>query len=716
MRLRSSLILLTLATVLPVALFGVILSAVLVERDRTTFRRGAEARTLATTGAVDVAVRGAMATVQSLAYSPSLDDGDLEYFRDSAARLLASQPDWANIDLALPSGQRMVDLLLSPGQAAPSLAGDEALTRLVATGRPQVGGITPGTLSGQWVIPVRVPVFRQGQLRYVLSAVLRPEAIANVLQTQRLPEDWEAKVIDGNKRIVASTPHADVIVGQPAEESLGTAPSGWMRHRTPQGVLVYTPYQRSELTGWVSAMVIPAEVVDGGEKRVAWLLAFAGLGAIGLAIGLALIIGRRIARPIAALAAATGAIGRGEPVQVPDQPAPDEVRSLARALRAAALAMREREQLIEREKEALHAADRAKDEFLAMLSHELRNPLAALTTAAHVLRMAPADAAATAKARSVIDRQAHHMSRMVEDLLDISRFAMGKVVLERRNFDLTEVVPNVVQMLRAAGWAAVERVSFDLSPVWINADSSRIEQIVANLLHNALKFTPDGKAIRMTVRQEGSQALLQVADEGEGLEPELLKQVFVPFVQGRRALERGAAGLGLGLPLVKNLAELHGGTVTAASDGPGRGAVFTVRLPAVPAGARKPEVLHPERRRSRRVLIIEDNDDAREMLHTALSLSGHQVSEARDGAAGIEIAAREQPDVALIDIGLPDIDGYEVARRLRAMTTRRRMTLVALTGYGQPADRERAFKAGFDVHLTKPVPPEQLKQALAALQ
>jgi CheY-like chemotaxis protein len=308
------------------------------------------------------------------------------------------------------------------------------------------------------------------------------------------------------------------------------------------------------------------------------------------------------------------------------------------------------------------------------------------------------------------------MARLVGDLLDISRVAMGKVALERERFDLAEAVRNVLNVWRASGRLERHKLAHDIRPVWVDADRARIEQILSNLLDNAVKFTPAGRRIGVALREEGECAVLRVSDEGEGLAPETAERMFELFVQGERGLDRAAGGLGVGLALVKRLTEMHGGSVHAESGGAGQGATFVVRLPAVLPIARSSEqqslpVLAPCR-----VLIVEDNDDTRQMLHEALAFSGHDVREARDGASGVALAAEDVPDVALIDIGLPDLDGYEVARRLRAAPGGRRIGLIAITGYGQAEDQRRAYDAGFDAHLTKPVAPERLRQVMAGLQ
>ena len=358
------------------------------------------------------------------------------------------------------------------------------------------------------------------------------------------------------------------------------------------------------------------------------------------------------------------------------------------------------------------AANRAKDEFLAMLGHELRNPVGAIMTAGHVLALSQSDSGEARRARDIIDRQVQHLARLVDDLLDVSRVMTGKVVLRTTPLELADIVRRAVATYHGSR-GAQHAVTLDLHPVWIVADPTRIEQIVSNLFSNAVKYTPAGGVITVSVRAEDGRAVLTIQDTGMGIRPELLPRVFDLFVQGDRSLERTTGGMGIGLTLVRHLVALHGGTVEAKSPGAGRGSTFTVRLPAVdtpvvvgtPAVAQRAAV-------PRRVLVVEDNDDAREMLAAMLGLLGHEVHTARDGASGVDLAVKTKPDLALIDIGLPGIDGYEVARQIRQRVGRIR--LVALTGYGQPEDRRRAIGAGFDVHIVKPIDAEQLHQLFAS--
>jgi PAS domain S-box-containing protein len=362
------------------------------------------------------------------------------------------------------------------------------------------------------------------------------------------------------------------------------------------------------------------------------------------------------------------------------------------------------------------AEAQAKDEFLAMLGHELRNPLGAIASAVGILNATGTTVDAVERARAVIGRQMDHLCRLVDDLLDVSRATTGKVMLVRRPLDLAALVRDLMASWRAMGRLERHQVTVETEPTWVNADETRIEQVVGNLVGNALKYTPEGGRVALRVAPRGEAALFEVSDTGVGIPPSLLDKVFDLFVQADRSLDRPQGGLGIGLTLVKALVQRHDGTVEVQSEGAGKGTVFTVRLPRIPAPAPRPDEGRPRSTRRapsrRRVFVVEDNADAREMLRVALTLEGHEVHTAADGVTAVDLAVSVAPDVALIDLGLPGLDGYEVARRIRASDVGRSMRLVALTGYGQAEDRERALHAGFDAHLTKPVSPDQLSTAI----
>lgn len=380
------------------------------------------------------------------------------------------------------------------------------------------------------------------------------------------------------------------------------------------------------------------------------------------------------------------------------------------------LDVRERKR-VDAERERAHAqaeaASRAKDEFFAMLGHELRNPLGAITTALHVIDLCGPLDERSGEARAIIGRQVQHLVRLVDDLLDVTRVATGKISLTLRRIDLAAIARRAVTGAAAAARGRTLTCRAP-EPVWIDADETRIEQVLGNLLGNALKFTPADGRVTVVVETQGSEAVLRVEDTGAGIPPDLLPRIFELFVQGTTTLHRREAGLGIGLTLVRRLLDLHRGRIEAASAGPGHGSVFTVRLPAARPPVAPPALPteHPPATTRRRVLIIEDNDDARRMLRHLLARAGHEVHEAAEGADGLARALALAPDAVIVDIGLPGLDGYAIARRLRE-TGPPGVLLVAITGYGQDGDRRRSREAGFDVHLTKPIDPDVLDALLA---
>lgn len=393
----------------------------------------------------------------------------------------------------------------------------------------------------------------------------------------------------------------------------------------------------------------------------------------------------------------------GVTVDVSDQKAAEEAHR----------ALNEREQ---RARRAAEAASRAKDEFLAMFGHELRNPLSGIASAIEVLNQAEPGSPLAVSAREVIGRQTRHLTHLMDDLLDVGRVVSGKVLLTKRPFDLAALVQRLLDGLKITGEASGHELRVHLEPVWVKADATRIAQVASNLLTNALKYTPPGRGIDVIVKpvpgvkgEHGNEALLQLRDEGDGIPPELLPKIFDLFVQGERTLDRRAGGLGIGLTLVRRLVEQHGGRVAAESSP--AGSVFSVWLAAVPAHPEVPPKggVLPEPKR-RRVLVIEDNADAANSLRALLELDGHSVELAADGPTGLDALLTGRPDAAVVDIGLPGMNGFDVAKHSRGAGYAG--MLVALTGYGQGTDIKRALQAGFDAHLVKPLDAERLRRLL----
>jgi signal transduction histidine kinase len=358
--------------------------------------------------------------------------------------------------------------------------------------------------------------------------------------------------------------------------------------------------------------------------------------------------------------------------------------------------------------------DRRKDEFLAMLGHELRNPMAAIAGALEVMRLKPHDPAPAERAYRIIDRQAAQLARLVDDLLDVARISKGKIVLRPEAVRVETIVRRAVDTTRPLVEKRRHEVAVDVDPsLFVLADAARFEQMATNLLTNAAKYTNDGGRIKVSAKREGETVALHVADTGIGIDAEMLNHVFDAFVQVAPTVDRGAGGLGVGLTLVKRLALLHGGSIDATSE-PGKGSVFTLRLPACAA---PPSASRPTMRVAvspKRVLVVDDNIDSAEMLVEVASRWGHQAVHAADGPQALQMAEELRPEIVLLDIGLPGMDGYEVASHLRGSARTRDAQIIALSGYGQEDDRKKSRAAGCDDHLVKPVDMKQLAALLGA--
>jgi signal transduction histidine kinase/ActR/RegA family two-component response regulator len=613
---------------------------------------------------------------------------------------------------------------------------DEATFReVVQTRRPVVGNIFNEPITGHHVFPVRVPVTRGGELRYVLTALVRPESIGELLSPQRLPDDWVGVVLDAHENIVART-IGEGLVGRPASDSqrgaLASSDEGWFQGSTIEGWPVYTPYNRSAFSGWTVAIGIPRAAIDASMRRSLGIVTGVLLGLVAMGFVLARLLSVRSTRSLEDLAHRARALGEAEAPEVPaaprSSPWPDiaEIRELRGAFGRAAELIRSRSSERDRVEASLRlaeaelrASDQRKDQFLAMLGHELRNPLGVISTSIHLLNDSP-DADESAQLRSMIERQVTHMAKLLDDLLDVSRIAEGRVQMDSKPCDLTEIVRHTVEDHRRP--IETSGLSLELSlpdaPLWMLGDEVRLSQALGNVLQNSVKYTEPGGTVSVHLCREGEaeRARLIVSDSGAGMEPEILATAFEPFSQADRTLDRSRGGLGLGLALVKGLIELHGGSVCARSDGPGRGSELEIELPLEPIveatdsddDAAAGTVSHAPLR----ILLIEDNESYAHSLQLYLQRFGHRVEVARSGSEGIELARRFLPQAVLCDIGLPGVDGYQVARALRGMDDLASARILAISGYGQKSDRQRAMQAGFDEHLTKPVDLDRLLELL----
>ena len=725
--LERRLFLTTVVGLLPLAAlaFGALFQA--AQRQKRELFESYEGTMRAVVTAVDSELAESLSSLDALAASPRLAAEDFDALHDEALDLLARRPSWRNVVLSDANARQLMNTYLPLGATLPARVYAESIEETVRTGEPGVGNVIYSPVLDAYALAVRVPVIRDGRTRYVLTAVLRPDQIQQILSRQRMPDNGLATVVDRNYNVVARTLNAGEYFGKPASDGLVKLlgegrEAGWDITTTLEGLPVYTIYYRSPRTGWSAAIGIPTSALDAPVRRsYAMLVALVGASML-LGLVASRVVSRTLTRPMRELKEAADAIGDG---RAPHLPATDltEITSVAQALAAAHA---HRETLLESERSARereHAArvlaeqaNRTKDEFIAMLGHELRNPLAAVTSASLVLeeslRGAPVGGPA-ASATAIIRRQTRHLARLTDDLLDAGRVVIGRIQLDRQPLELGAVVRSALEALGNAHRLGDHEIDAAFLPVWVSADATRLDQIVTNLLTNAVKYTPTPGKIEVRVERDGADAVLRVRDGGIGIEPELLPRIFELFVQGPRALDRAQGGLGIGLTLVRRLVELHGGAVAVDSAGPGRGSEFTVRLPALDTSGVAPSAVEARHTPPQRIAIVEDKDDVRASLKQLLELDGHEVVEAADGRCGLALILRERPDLALIDIGLPGIDGRDLARAVRADAAGAATRLVAVTGYGSPVDLRNGLEAGFDDYLVKPVDAQVLRALIA---
>ncbi|KQQ88067.1 ATP-binding protein [Massilia sp. Leaf139] len=680
------------------------------ERDRAMLD---QARALSS--AVDAELDGSIATLASLARAPALAAGDLRAFYAIALDQVKAQPEWLAIILTDGAGNilfRTTDPFGAPGGRVND---PESLRQLLAVQRPLVGRVARGQ-RGRVAFPVRVPIRDDAGRLYALTAVIKPDRILGVVKRQGVPADSVIAVIDAFGAIVARSKDHDKRVTGPVGPALtelmrGDAPEGVGSNVNYEGDRITSAFTRVSRHGWTVAVGVPKPAIGAASLKGITLYGW-GLGASLLAcIGLATLLSNRIAKSFANLQRGAAALGAGKRVDI----APSRIRELdlmGQALSAAgrqhAAFEAERSKLLASLEEALAAsrdASLVKDEFLAVLGHELRNPLSPIVASLDLMDLR-ADGASL-RERTIMRRQVNHLRRLVDDLLDVSRITSGKMQLELRPLNLAELVRHVVTSRPGAPLALAAP-----DAVWVQGDESRLAQVLNNLLSNAERF--GNGSTRITLGADAGTARLVVCDDGIGMDRELLARVFEPFYQAPQQAARVTGGLGLGLAIVRRIVELHGGRVSAHSDGPGTGSCFTVELPLAAAQDAAPEPAAAALPGARRVLVVDDNVDAAATTALVLEQFGHEVQVAHSAADALTAVRRHMPAVAILDIGLPDMDGYALAAAIRNMQTGGAAPrLVALTGYGQKSDVERAAGAGFDLHLTKPASLDDLARAVA---
>ena len=846
--------------------------------------------------AIDSEWDTARAILSTLSVSPSLDTGDLQAFYDLCTRAIAHRPGtW--IVLFDSSGQQVLNTLYPFGAALPNvflddaprpehvgalpLASPETVRRAFETGQPVYSDLFVGLVSQRPTVSIDIPVLRQGRAIYSLNMGLSPEVFARLIKKD-VPDDPLALILDRQGSMIARSQDSAQYVGQLAAPELladiATGVEGWDRARTRKQVPIYHAWTHSPITGWTTVITVPEASVIGPIKRS---LAFALVGAVlflGLGVGLALLVLRRVTIPLAALARSADQVQRGQPFVMP-QVAVQEVQELYAALAVAADAVRrhaeeweqrlmaeakaaERHRAaeairklnqdlqqrldefqtlfdvvpigigvatnpecrhilvnpyfaallhlpthtnasltalpgerpatfrVERDgrelpseelpmqyvaahgvairdveveivhaegqrikllchveplfdeghqvrgcigvflditarkqaEEAIREDTRRKDEFLAVLAHELRNPLASIRNAVELLHQVSAPDPHLQQARQIIDRQVDHLVRLIDDLLDVARIARGTLILRKAPVALSTVIEHALETSRSLIEARQHHLTVRLptEPVYLDGDLTRLAQVVANLLHNAAKYTKEGGQIWLMAAQEAGEVVIRVRDTGIGIAAAFLPRVFEPFTRADHALSRTDSGLGIGLALVRHLVEAHGGRVAMFSEGLGQGCEVVVHLPGFvqspsPQVTIVPEDSQAEASPGYRILVVDDYVDTAKSLAILLRRKGHTVQVAHDGPTALALVPTFQPQVIVLDIGLPGMDGYEVATRLRNAPELHETVLIALTGYGQQDDLQRTKQAGFHHHLIKPIKIQTLYALLEDL-
>lgn len=729
MRLRAYYMILVAALVLPVAAVCALAVNLLwhVQHDAAIDRVRENVRLVRV--AIDGDLYRAQSVIRTMVNSQALASGDMPRVYREMQAMNAGTGAW--MVLYNERGEQILNTRLPYGSVLGVRPNPGEVARMLNAGKGWITGMRWRAALKNSFVAVEEPVDLGPGRRYVLAQAFSPDWFASAFTGRELPAGWMAGVADGDGAVISRTRSPNRTGARIKPELMRALKEGGtdvLRHVNLEGIEVYDVFSHSRLAGWSVTIGAPVDGID----RPVWTSALLILGgmvfAFILALALTALFGRRLVRYVGRAALAARRLGRHDDVA---PLAPSGVREfdllnsaimeanarLRDEMRSRLLAEDERNALLleaQRARGHAEAQNAAKDEFLAMLGHELRNPLGAVSNAVRVLDSERATAAMQLRARQVLLRQSDHLAKLVDDLLDVNRVLMGKFTLDPQRLDLAAVVQRSLEALAGAGRTARFTMDTTLQAASVDADPTRLAQIVDNVLDNAMKYSPDGGPLAVTVQPRGTFAELVVVDAGVGIAPDLLPNVFDMFVQASQPLQRAQGGLGIGLSLVRRLAEMHGGSAVLASAGLGQGSTFTLRLPlaadlALPAPPAEagPAAL------SRRVLLVEDNDDARETMSMLLATCDCTVLAASNGPEGIALAANHQLELGFIDIGLADMDGYAVARALRADPRTRAMRLIALTGYGSERDRDAALAAGFDLHLTKPI---SLAQLVAALQ
>jgi signal transduction histidine kinase len=724
--LRSRLILLVALAIAPIAVMTIVSGV----REREHAIRVAEEnlQQLTNLAAANEAqsIESARQILRDLASVPDLT-GDQAHCSRLLANIHKQNPDYANFGLVQLNGD--VTCTAIPSKTMVNLGDRTHFRRAVHLRRFVAGGYVFGRVIQKHTVNLTYPLLDEGQqVQAVVFAALDLTKLDRFVADIQLPPGSLLMTADSDGKIIARKPHPEqwfgkqvwpemraAMAGEPGKPVLLTGPDGVERlHR-------FARVGNNGLSDYTVTIGIPADDITAVARRDQKLDLLALAVTLILALLAAWFVGdvlvlRRVKRlATTANSIASGTLAARSGITYGNE----EISELARALDAMAAALQEKERQHLLAETQLRQADQRKDEFLAMLAHELRNPLAPISAGAQLLQSGNASPQAVERTAGIIVRQVTHMTRLVDDLLDVSRVTRGLVTLTRVPLNVADVVADAIE--QADPMMRAKQHRFDLAlpetPLQVMGDHKRLVQVLVNVLNNAAKYTPAGGVIRLLVRAEAGEVKMVISDNGIGMSDELRGRVFELFAQADRNSDRSQGGLGLGLALVKTLVELHGGTVVVDSGGDQKGSTFTIKLPGT-AGAQAPVAAKPMAapQTKLRVLVVDDNIDAAQTLQLLLETVGHEVFLAHTAHAGLEIAQAVAPQLCLLDIGLPDLSGNDLARGLRKLPQTTNATLVAVTGYGRREDRELAKDAGFDHYFVKPVDVDGLLAVIATLK
>ena len=730
MRIRTQLLLLAVMILLPALIAGWVALEKIRDSERETALRGLRETVRATVLIVDREAQASLSAMRALGNSAYLHAGDYESFYAQAAEFNQMPDAWMLLLDA--DGTQILNTVVPYGTKLRPVVALDLVKKVIATQKPLVSDLVQGSVTGKKITAIFAPTLAGSGKKYVLAQAFSEDFWKKKAFAAILPSDWLVGVIDRNGKFIARSQNSNAMLGKPARPELVRAAAlrteGLIRHQTLENVDAYDAFAHSELTGWTIAVAAPVQTMEAAGRRAINVALMGMVIAVLFAIVAVMAFGTNLIWAIERVRRSARMLGSGQKPP-PISTTLKEITELnsemvdagallqtERSFRLAAEA--QRENLLVNEKAAREDAqsqNKAKDEFLAMLGHELRNPLAAISGATALLGRPALDQDRLKRCIDVIGRQNGHLSRIVDDLLDVSRLLAGKIDLETQPLNLQDSIDKCVDALKASGRLEHVDISINANSAWILGDPVRIEQVLNNLITNAIKFSPTGAKVVISAGLERNQAMVSVQDRGIGLSEDLFSKIFEPFVQGPPAADRTQAGLGIGLALVKQILDLHHGTVTASSAGPNMGSLFVFRIPSIPAPQSQAQTEHAPARAKRKVVLVEDNEDARVSMSELLRTYGYEVFEAINGSTALEIIRAVQPEIVLLDIGLPDMSGYEVAQRLRNDPTVAAIPLIALTGYGLQSDKATTRVAGFAGHLSKPAKAAEIQRTIESI-